>query len=148
MGFMILPECMVQIAWLAKMNVERHMPILEQLALASFINDGHLTRYIRKTQTIYARQRQALIYALTLHLGKQVAIAKESGGTHILVRLSTEMSDLDVLRCATECGVPIISTAPYYMGESRKAEFIITFASIDKQTIGSSVRQWAHLLKS
>jgi GntR family transcriptional regulator/MocR family aminotransferase len=148
MGYMILPKCLIQLVWLAKMNVERHLPILEQLALTSFINDGHLRRYIRKTQAVYARHRQALIYALTLHFGKQAEIAKESGGTHILVRLTSDLPDLDVSRIGNECGVPIISTAPYYMGEPRKGEFIITFANIDEHTIGSSVRQWAHLLKN
>jgi GntR family transcriptional regulator/MocR family aminotransferase len=44
LSFVVFPDCMVNIGALGKSYLERHLPLLEQLAFIDFINDGLLRK--------------------------------------------------------------------------------------------------------
>jgi GntR family transcriptional regulator / MocR family aminotransferase len=100
--------------------MEIDQPILEQLALADFINDGGLERHIRKMNAIHAQVRRTLIDLLIKHFGENIWIPKESGGTHILVRFRLNISDEVTLRAAEAAKSPMSKSTPIMSANQRK----------------------------
>jgi GntR family transcriptional regulator/MocR family aminotransferase len=78
--------------------VDWHVPILEQMALADFITEGHFTRNIRRMHTRYAERRAALIAVLASELGdRRDARSASTGSGHASRRLvAPHMDDAKV----------------------------------------------------
>ena len=49
LGYLIVPEDLIEVFTAAKMLIDRNSPICEQSALEKFISEGHYGRHIRKT---------------------------------------------------------------------------------------------------
>lgn len=145
-GFVIAPRHLSREFRLAKFQLERYLPLWEQLALTDFVNGGHIELHIKKTQPTYARRRQALLYALTKYFGTHVKIARESAGMHVLVRFEECLDGSALLRLASECGVKILSTRPWYVEAPVENEYIMPFAESQPEEIERGIRQLAELM--
>src|SRR5262249_2045655 len=56
-GYLVVPPDLVGPFTAAKWMADRHTTLLEQAALADFIEEGHLDRHIRRMRRIYQRRR-------------------------------------------------------------------------------------------
>lgn len=146
LSYVVIPDCLREPFERAKVHMERHLPLLEQFALTEFINSGYLERHIKRCQRILAGSRQTLILAMTRHLKGMARISKDSGGTHIIAYFDKSLEPDDVIACAREAGLLMISTAAYYMGEAPTNEYMITFAGPAVVGLEDKVRNFAELL--
>ncbi len=147
LGFLIVPQCLREPLYIAKMNIEPDLPLLEQFALTDFINEGHLERYIKRTWSVYARRRNTLIHALTLQLKETIVIAPQSAGMHLLVHIKSDLNDAKLVESASQSGVSLVSTEHNYLGVKRSGEFIMPFAHIEETALESGIRAWSELIK-
>ena len=60
LGFIVLPERVVEPFAAARSFLDRHPPTLEQAILADFILEGHFGHHVRRMRQIYARRSHAL----------------------------------------------------------------------------------------
>ncbi len=147
-GFIVAPPHLIPAITQAKQLSELAFSLPEQLALAELINEGHLEKHISKTQKQLAKWRQELILALTLAFGKDIAIARYSAGMHIAVQFHLALSDDIISSAAAEAGLSVISTKSYYLAESKRGEFLISFAGQKNQTLTELVSQFAARIKA
>ncbi|QEM67420.1 PLP-dependent aminotransferase family protein [Geobacter sp. FeAm09] len=61
--------------------------LLEQKTLASFMEQGHWERHIRRMRIICKRKHDALLHALERHFDAQAAIIGQGAGLHVAVQL-------------------------------------------------------------
>ncbi len=148
LGFLVLPHCLVRAVSLAKGLAERDLPLIDQFALADFINEGHLERSIRRIRSIYGKRRQALSCALEHYLGQSISIAPESAGTEMLVKFHNRLSDDAIVQCAGQSGLTLLSSRPYYIDEGRPGEFVLPFAHLPEEALRQGARKLASLLAS
>lgn len=64
LGFLIVPQALVEAASQVRAALDRGVPTLIQSVAADFIGEGHLGLHIRKTQALYAEKRATLIASL------------------------------------------------------------------------------------
>src|SRR5262249_11279678 len=145
-GCVVLPPHMVDVFARAKVLTKRNFPIPEHYILTEFIGDGYLERHIRKVRGVYERRRQKLIYALAQNFKTAVTYHKESAGLHLLVRFNIGFDDAEIKECASQSGLPMVSTRPYYVSEPRSGEFLVPFASIREDEVDLIVQQMADSL--
>lgn len=67
------------------------VPVIEQLALASFIRQGLLERHIYRMKKVYAGKRALLIKELTSAFGDEIRIVGQNAGLHMLVLFEHRM---------------------------------------------------------
>lgn len=146
--YVVIPECLKFPLLLSKMQTERHLPVPEQLALTDLMNEGLIERHIKKTRPLYAKRRQSLLAVLDKRFGEVLQILPESGGTHVVVRLSSPLPDAIILECGHAAGIPIMSTAAYYFDAPRKGEFMIEFAGLDPERIERQVKEWCARMRA
>lgn len=146
-GFLVVPNCLVEIFRATKNLVEREVSLIEQLVLTDFINEGHLERHIRKNRTLYAGRRNALVDALKLHLGNQVTMSSESAGMDLFIKFNCGLGDERLIESAQKSGLRMIDAKPYYIGEKPQGEFIIPFSLLTEEQISDSVKRFAQQIK-
>jgi GntR family transcriptional regulator/MocR family aminotransferase len=52
LGYLVVPPDLTEAFVAVRLFVDRHVPILEQMALADFITEGHFTRHIRRMHAV------------------------------------------------------------------------------------------------
>ncbi len=146
-GFMVVPEALVEAMSAAKGLVERDVSLVEQAALADFINEGHLEKLIRKQRSRYAVRRQNLLSLLPKAFDTSY-IAAESAGLALLVRLKDHYKAATVEQAIASSRLPMTSTQNYYAGEARELEFILSFAAIEESDLAQRLELFTAALNS
>jgi GntR family transcriptional regulator / MocR family aminotransferase len=104
LGWMVAPERLVQGVFAAKATDDLGTPVVEQLALADFLERGELDRHLRRTRGVYRARRDALVAALARHL-PDCEPAGVAAGLHLVVHLPPGADEPAVLERARESGV-------------------------------------------
>ncbi|RKT85442.1 GntR family transcriptional regulator / MocR family aminotransferase [Saccharopolyspora antimicrobica] len=85
-GWMVLPEHLVDGVLEVKGTRERWASVLDQLALADFIESGHYDRHVRRMRQRYRRRRDQLLAVLAEH-APHVTASGIAAGLHAVLRL-------------------------------------------------------------
>ncbi|QQR56087.1 MAG: PLP-dependent aminotransferase family protein [Candidatus Melainabacteria bacterium] len=147
LGFLVLPERLKRAMRLAKNEIERDPPILDQFTLTDFINEGYLERHIRRIQPIYAHQRTALIYSLTKYFRNHISLSPCKSGLDLRVVFDLPISDQELAQLALENGVSMIRTFEYYMTNPPEGEFMLSFGHVQEQEVLAGVKRLAEALR-
>jgi DNA-binding transcriptional MocR family regulator len=89
--------------------MDRHTSLLEQMALADFIEEGLLERHVRRMRRLYQQRRMAVVSALDHHFGEAAEILGDHAGMHVLVRITNLEREPD----PTRDGVRLTSASTY-----------------------------------
>lgn len=144
-GYLVLPRPLVSLFARAKWLCDRHLPLLDQQVLASFIDEGHLERHLRKMRLVYDQRRQALVQALQVTFGEQVNIVGERAGLHVMVHFDTPLPDENIIQQAAEQGVGLMSAQAQYLKPLRTGEFIFGYSELTVEQIKTGVERLAEL---
>jgi GntR family transcriptional regulator / MocR family aminotransferase len=146
-GYLVLPEDLVQIFCNAKWLIDRQSPLLEQYVLTDFINEGHLERHIRRMRSLYNHRRKILIQSLKKYLRDQVTIMGENAGMHIMIKLLSPLNTQEILERALSVGVGLTSAHSYYLDQRSSNEFILGYAELNESHIEEGIYQLSQILE-
>jgi GntR family transcriptional regulator/MocR family aminotransferase len=137
-GYVVVPADLIQPFTIAKWIADRHTTLLEQAALADFIEEGHLERHIRRMRRLYHSRRDVMIDELRRRFGSNVAIRGDAAGMHMTVTFR----GADRVRArARASGVHLADTGIYYISTPVAHEFILGFSSIGERTIREGIKR-------
>ncbi|NEQ53156.1 MAG: PLP-dependent aminotransferase family protein [Leptolyngbya sp. SIO3F4] len=139
LGYLVLPEALVEVFGKAKWLADRQPPTLTQAVLAEFIAAGHLDRHLRKMRLCYERRRDTLVQALYKHFGKTVEILGDSAGLHVMAKLPLILSDDEAVDRAASVGVEICSAQDQYETPRNTGEFVFGYTAIDEAQIEKGI---------
>jgi GntR family transcriptional regulator / MocR family aminotransferase len=139
-GYVVVPADLVQPFTTAKWITDRHTTLLEQAALADFIEEGHLERHIRRMRRLYQSRRDTMIAELQRRFGSGVTIRGDAAGMHMTV---TFRASHQVRAHAQASGVHLAGTEIYYESRPAANEFILGFSAIGERTIREGIKRIA-----
>jgi GntR family transcriptional regulator/MocR family aminotransferase len=139
-GYLIVPRELIGPFTVAKWMADRHTTLLDQVALADFLGEGHLERHIRRMRRLYRQRRDVLLEALGTHFGDQATVRGDAAGMHVTVRFAKRV---DVRTRAQRHGVHLTDTGIYYLSRPPANEFILGFSAIGERTIRECVKRLA-----
>jgi GntR family transcriptional regulator/MocR family aminotransferase len=142
-GYLVVPKSLVEVFVRAKAYSDRQSPLIEQYALADFIDEGHFERHLRRMRALYERRRSALVAALVAAFGERVVILGDSAGMHLLARFSSRFDNDELIRRASREGVSLTNAQPLYQRGGGEGEFVLGFAELDETRIGEGVARLA-----
>ncbi|MEU0674563.1 PLP-dependent aminotransferase family protein [Streptomyces sp. NPDC006172] len=100
LGFLVLPEALVERAAPVVEEMLRGGHRCEQVALAHFMDSGQYSRHLARMRRLYRSRRDALRAALAEHLDVAHAVTGGDSGMHLTLRLPTDFPDQSVARAA------------------------------------------------
>jgi len=146
--FVVIPGRFTSTFYKAMQTLELSVSIVEQAALADFIDLGYLERLIRKNRLEFPVRRQALTAALIKHFQNRIWVKKEGSATSVLVRFKSGINDSEVVRASEQVNLPLVSTAPYYIRQPVPGEYMIPLGPVDTEDIDRKVERLSAAIRT
>ena len=150
LGYMILPERLVEPIRSVKALMDTGGPNLAQAALVDFIREGHFERHLHRSRMRSASRRAAMLDAIERHLGSRAQISGVNAGLHLMVWLH----DLPASRSrelrmrAARAGVGVYSVEPFYLNPPKQVGLLLGYASMPEKQIAEGIRRFASVVNS
>ena len=148
LGFMILPERLVEPFTSARSLVDRHPPTLEQAVLAEFITEGHFGHHIRRMRQNYAERNDVLKIAADKHLSGLLDVEHAAAGIRTLGWLKTWKSDIEATLQARKLGLEVEPLSTFTVKYERPPALMLGFAGCNPAELRRGVSVLATALRS
>ena len=148
LGYIVLPAALVDSFTAASAVITRHLPSLEQVALAAFIGEGHLARHVRQMRQLYEQRRSHLVSAVREELSEWLEIQPPDAGTHALAWLKSGLDDKSVAEAARPEGVELRAFSTYCLRPAKRSGLILGYGAFGRAEIRSGVQRLARILRS
>ncbi len=147
MGYIVVPPQLMPVYTWAKRLADHFSPVLPQMVLADFIEEGHLEKHINKMRGIYGQKRQLLITHLQEAFGDKATIIGENAGLHLTVRFHLPGGDAEILKAAEAAQLPFRSTVHTYIASPRPPqEFVLSYSNLPDHLLASGIKIFAERL--
>jgi GntR family transcriptional regulator/MocR family aminotransferase len=143
LGYMIVPEALVQPFITAKSVIDRHPPLLEQTTLAKFMAAGQFAAHVRKMRRLYLERQTVLLHELSQHLSNFISVVPAETGMHLVARFNYDIDDRAFCEAAKDAGITLRPLSIYYLTEPRQHGLILGFAAFPRSGIVNGVRRLA-----
>ncbi|MEU8681517.1 PLP-dependent aminotransferase family protein [Streptomyces sp. NPDC048611] len=120
LGWMALPDRLVEAVLAAKGEREAWAGVTDQLTLAEFLTHGAYDRHIRRMRRRYRRRRDQLVDAVTAH-APHLTVTGIAAGLHAVLQLpdgSGEPDERAALRAARRQGLALDGLSAYHHPEA------------------------------
>ena len=129
LGWLVLPEAMVEAVANAKAGADLHTGSFEQLTLAEFIRSGAYDRHIRRSRLVYRLRRDQLVAAFARH-APGVAVSGIAAGFHAVANLPPGQDEQEAVGSAAASDVAIEGLGAYAIDHhSRGPALVIGYAA-------------------
>lgn len=148
LGYLVAPPELLKGFLTARRFIDVHLPLLEQMALADFIAEGHFARYLRKMRQLYLKRRNTLIDALTRELGDMLEVTIPEAGIHLTAWLSSYTSARAATQRAAAHGLHIQRISQFSLRSHQRDGLLLGFASdSSEEEILAGVKTLAQILR-
>ena len=146
-GYVVLPQLLVEPFVAAKSLADRHTASFQQAALAAFMESGQFVRHLRRLRRLHRLRRDALLRALVTHFGEDALIGEARAGLHIQVRWRGCPATDTLLERAREAGIGLFRARSLYVNPPRSDPGVLmTFATMPEPKIHAGVAALAQVL--
>jgi GntR family transcriptional regulator / MocR family aminotransferase len=149
-GYVVLPADLVQPFVETKWLADRQTGILEQLALADFLQEGHFERHLRRMRRLCGRRRDVLLAAVSRHLGTWGEATGVAAGLHVMLRLRglADTPDLEdtIVEAAASRGVAVYPARQCYAADQTEPAVLLGFGAIQPEQIEPGIERLARAL--
>jgi GntR family transcriptional regulator / MocR family aminotransferase len=149
LGYLVLPEALVEPVAATKAVGDTGTAILEQLVLADFISTGHFDRHLRRTNASNAARRNALVAAVRKEFQERAEVCGANAGLHLLVWLKGSRGGMiaDVHTKAEKAGVGLYDVEAFYLKPPKRTGVVLGYAPLPECEIREGIRCLATALK-
>jgi GntR family transcriptional regulator/MocR family aminotransferase len=147
LGYLVVPESMVDVFAAAGSVSTHHPPLLEQAILCDFIIEGHFARHIRRMRELYAERLSVLLECAREELAGLLEISTVEAGLQTIGWLKGGLRAERAARAAAGLGVEVVALSRYGWGRARREGLVLGFAAVDPREIRRGVEQLAAALK-
>lgn len=139
-------EAIAQLARIHKLT-SRHLPIMEQVTLAHFIEHGHFMRHMRRVRNIYRRRHEAMIKAIaSTKLEEMFSVKGVETGLHMLLEAVEDFNEEGMTNKVLENGIRVYPLSPYCLKSVRKG-WVLGYSKVNEETIMRGINQLSNIIK-
>jgi len=146
LGFVVAPPWALPALVAAKNCLDWHCAVPIQLAVASFIADGHLARHVRKMREIYRARRERVLRLLKEDLHEWLEPLPSFCGMHVAA-VALAPRDLDAVTAALlGRQIKLHALSRYYLDRPTHSGVIIGYGAADLNEISLGLSSLRALL--
>src|SRR5918999_1814658 len=145
LGWLVVPDHLLDAVTAAKESDDLGTPVVEQLALADFLERGQLDRHLRRTRAVYRARRDALVAALE-RLLPDCPPAGVAAGLHLVVHLPAGTDEQAVLDAARSRGLGLAGISEHRVEPGPPAH-LLGYGRLPEPAIEPAVRLLADSLR-
>ena len=138
-SYMVLPEKLMEQFQKNLGFYSCTVPSFEQYTLARFLSRGHFEKHINRMRKAYRQRRNRVLEAMeNCPLASKLTIHEEHAGLHFIVKVDTELTDVQLVQRCAAAGIKIHPLSHYYHGpipeESRRC-LVVNYAPLREEQI-------------
>jgi GntR family transcriptional regulator/MocR family aminotransferase len=141
LGYLVLPEDLVDRFAAVRSAMDISSPTFFQAVLADFLTEGHFAAHLRRTRKLYRERRSALVEALQSELGGRLEILGERAGLHLVVTLPEGADDQAISDRAAGEGLHAMALSSCYLGPPRRPGLVLGYGGVGVEEISDAVRR-------
>jgi GntR family transcriptional regulator/MocR family aminotransferase len=137
-GWLVVPERLVERLSAIKVLLDDLSPTLEQLALAHLLGRGDYQRHIRRTRGVYRARRDRLTASLTAHF-PGLSVFGVAAGLSVTLELPAGVDDGTLERAALEGGVRVEALSRYTIHDRGRRGLVIGYGRVHEAAVDAAV---------
>ena len=141
LGYMVVPQQLIEPFGTIRWLLDRHSPSLEQIVLTDFINHGHFSRHIRRMRALYSERQKALVTAAKEHLADILELPPLDGGLHLIGWLKEGVEQKQLISAAASVDIELLPTSLFNFKTPQREGVIFGYAPYNVEQIVNSVKK-------
>lgn len=148
LAYLVLPAALRDDFITAKFLSDFACPVIEQTALAHFMENGGFERHLRRAHKELRLRRDALIRGLLEHAGERVEIVHSPAGMHVVAWLpGYDQTRVDALiELAHERGLGLYSMAPHYQHAPPRQGLLLGYCGLSAIELNEAMQLFGRCL--
>jgi GntR family transcriptional regulator/MocR family aminotransferase len=148
LAYLVVPEQLAEAFAIGNAELYREGRMIEQAALAEFIDAGHLGAHLKRVRSIYQERRNVLRRAVESRLGDLVSTSGGLAGLHLPYFFSQPLDDVALSNEMLKAGIVVRPLSMYYADPAySRSGMVLGFAAIDAQTIETAAAQLCRVVE-
>ncbi len=141
LGFVVVPEDVVDAFLAARVLMERCPPLFGQVVLTDFIGENHFERYIRRLREIHERRYNVLIESLQQSFGDSIEIHSDEAGMQLVALLPKGLDDRMLSKEIANHGVEAPPLSFYTINKKGRHGFVLGYSAVREKDIRICVQR-------
>jgi GntR family transcriptional regulator/MocR family aminotransferase len=147
LGYLVVPHELVTRFVRVRESLDLCSPLLYQLVLTDFLNEGHFARHLRRMRAVYLRRRDAVIAAVREHAADVMTIGNTDAGLHLLALIDGSIDDRALARTAAQHDLFPVALSALYASAPSRSGLILGFGGSEESVLAEGVRTLAGLIR-
>jgi GntR family transcriptional regulator/MocR family aminotransferase len=135
LGFVVAPRWAVSALLAVKSTLDWFSPVPAQLAVAAFIDEGHLSHHVRKMRKIYDERRELLQETLRAEFSDWLRPVHSHYGVHIFAQALGGIDADAIASRLMQKGVITHSLRRYFHGRQTRSGLVMGYGCADTAQI-------------
>ena len=141
-SYMVLPQELANLYYEKLSFLSCTVPTFEQYTLAEFISRGYFEKHINRMRRYYGKKRKKVLDMIKRNFTEeQCQIVENDSGLHFSIKLTTDISDKEIIRRLEDKEIRIRSINDCDMsgGCSKNSTFLISYSNLDVERFEEAV---------
>ena len=147
LGYLVVPELLVERVLEVKRSLNLFSPCLEQLAVAEWLRERKFESHVYRMKKLYKRRRERMVQKLSQAFGDDVRVLGENAGLHVLVEFPHRELDASAIEDCRGAGLDLdwVEETALISGRNRN-RIVIGYGSLTDDEIDDGVRRLRSIL--
>jgi GntR family transcriptional regulator / MocR family aminotransferase len=147
LGYLVAPTELVEPLLAVRRFLDVHLPMLEQMALFDFLNEGHFARHLRQMLHHYRKRRDLLHRELRTHLRGLLEVHAPEAGLNLVGWLPPGKDDQRAAKLAARVGIEVMAISTFSLEPLPRGGLLFGYAGTDEEAILHGVKKLAAALE-
>ena len=153
LGFCVVPDSIVDAVVNARAVADRHSPIIDQAALAEFIESGQYERHLRRLRVTCQERYDAMHRSFEKVFGERLVLGPTSAGTHVLGQFDPAWTTSDpglaarVATLAAEENLVVFPLSRYCLSQPPRDALVLGFGGLTPRRIAAGAEKLAGVIE-
>ena len=141
LSYMVLPYSLLASYRHLYQDYFPSVSLLEQRTMATFMEQGHWERHIRRMRIIYKKKHDILLRSIETHFGKRAVVIGQGAGLHIVLMLpDTLPSEAEIIDRARQKGIRLFPFSAFHVvGQPEATTLLLGFGGMNSSEIEQGV---------
>jgi GntR family transcriptional regulator/MocR family aminotransferase len=152
LGYMVADEGLIAAFSKGRARIDVHTSGIGQVALAGFMQEGHLLRHLRRMRKVYGARRTALMDAIATLTPDELTVSSAATGLHLVAffteRMRARMSDTQAVKLLLQTGIHVQPLSQNYLGEPTRQGLVFGYGRLHTENAGRLISKMATCLRS
>src|SRR5262245_54210247 len=140
-GYLVVPPDLVDAFITGRIMIDLQPATIPQAALADFIEEGHLTRHLRRMRKLYGSRQGLLLEVARAELSGLLEIQESEAGMHLIGWLPPEVSDMEAARAASVHNVLALPLSAFSLKPVTRGALMLGYTAFNEREIRAGVRR-------